>query len=114
MAFSILRGCAKGMTNNELTIKENELVGRCLYEAANGEYFPSWEFDTLIGADRAAVRRVASSWLTDQRISDAELGVTLSVLNNLLGYPHGREAELERAIGAQVSEVKSLFARLDG
>lgn len=89
------------------------MVGRCLYEAANGEYFPDWEFETLMGANRTTVKKAASNWLTNEPLSGAERVVTLSALNNLLGYPHGLEPDLERAIGVPLAEVRALFAKLD-
>ena len=112
MDSSILKACGSVMTDLTVTMDEKQLVGRCLYEAANGEYFADWEFESLIGADRATVRKAASDWLTDQSISAIERDVTLSVLNNILGYPHSREKEFERAVGVQLSFVQSLYSKL--
>ena len=70
-------------------------------EAANGEYFPDWEFQTLIGVDRQEVREAATSWLADGVISDDALDTTHSVLNNLLGYPHG-----------EIQKIRDVFAKL--
>jgi hypothetical protein len=99
------------MDEQELTIDERQIVGRCLYEAADGAYFPDWEFETLIGTDRAAVRKAASIWLAAGRVSGDARGVTLSVLNSLLGYPHYRTSELERCVGAPISTLKSILER---
>lgn len=100
------------MPERALTFQERQVIGRCLYEAANGEYFPDWEFETLMGCDRTTVKKAASNWLTNQRISHAERSVTRSVLNNLLGYPHGYGLKLERAIGVRLSGVEALFEKL--
>jgi hypothetical protein len=110
---STSKGYDKSMTHEEFAADERQLIGRCLYEAANGAYFPDWEFDTLIGADRTTVRKVASNWLMSQSISNEARILTFSVLNNLLGYPHKRALELERATGEQISSIKSVFKRLE-
>ena len=100
------------MAIESLTKEEKLLIGRCLYEAANGEYFPDWEFQTLIGVDRQEVRKAASCWLTDEDISDAAMDTTVAVLNNLLGYPHGRKADLERATGVSEEKVTVAFTKV--
>jgi hypothetical protein len=100
------------MAVESLTAEEKLLIGRCLYEAANGEYFPDWEFQTLIGVDRQEVRKAASSWLTNEVIPDEVMDTTRVVLNNLLGYPHGREADLERATGVNAEKVAVVFGKV--
>ena len=100
------------MAVESLTAEEKLLIGRCLHEAANGEYFPDWEFQTLIGVDRQEVRKAASSWLTNEVITYAAMDTTVAVLNNLLGYPHGRVAELERATGVVVDKMNAVFEKL--
>jgi hypothetical protein len=100
------------MGSELLTLEEKQLVGRCLYEAANGSYFPDWEFETLIGADRSTVRKAAAQWLSGETIPIKYADVVVSVINNLLGYPHGRAAELEAAIGADMAKLNTLFEQL--
>lgn len=100
------------MRDAELTGADEQLIGRCLYEAANGPYFPDWEFGSLIGADRSAVRKVAAKWLSGDLPSRESRTLTLSVLNNLLGYPHDRGSELERAVGAEISRVRGVYEML--
>lgn len=72
-----------------LTEQEIATLRECMLGAANGKYFPNWEFHALIGADREEVRREAASW---PETADAETQVMILVnsLGNLLHYPHDR------------------------
>lgn len=77
------------MDLKNLTAEDHSLVGACLNSAANGPFFPDWEFQTLFGVEPAVVRNVAVQWpKVDPSDEDVELAVVNS-LNNLLGYPHG-------------------------
>jgi hypothetical protein len=72
-----------------LTDQEVESVREAMLGAANGRYFPNWEFEALIGLDREEVRREAASWPeTEDWTSQATAAI--NSLNNLLYYPHGR------------------------
>lgn len=73
----------------DLTDQEIDTVREAMLGAANGPYFPNWEFPTLIGLDREEVRREAASWPeTDDE--DAQVCAAINSLANLLGYPHQR------------------------
>ena len=47
-----------------LTQAESKIVGEVLRAAANGPFFPDWEFHTLFGLERDQVRQVAVAWPT--------------------------------------------------
>lgn len=71
-----------------LTFEELAVVEACLLAAADGPFFPDWEFQTLFGLERQEVRRYAESW--PEGDEDVLLAVAGS-LNNLTGYPHQRD-----------------------
>ncbi len=100
------------MPIENLTATERLLVGRCLFEAVDGPYFPDWEFATLVGAHKSEIRVIASDWSSGQPISGEALQLIGSVLNNLIGYPHDHTADLERATGATVGNVEDVFCKL--
>lgn len=71
-----------------------ETVRRALQASAEGEFFPDWEFSTLFGVDRDIVRKVYQAW-PQRSVSPEEFGCALTgSLNQLMGYPHGRDTEL--------------------
>ena len=96
----------------DLTPAERTIVTLCLDEAANGDYFPDWEFETLIGASRSTVRDAALRFSTGLEISPEMESVALSVLNNLLGYPHAKMDQLERNTRAEGRTILEAFTRL--
>ena len=57
--------------------------------AANGRYFPNWEFHSLIGLSKDEVRREAASW-PETNDEEAQRVAVLDSLLNLLYYPHER------------------------
>ena len=72
---------------NRLSKREKKMVLNCLHAAANGRFFPDWEFATLIGASRDEVRKVATKLDQTSTITDENWIIT-NCLNNLSGYPH--------------------------
>ncbi len=85
-----------------LTTDDQLLLGRCLRAAAEGPYFPDWEFHTLFGLTRAEVATVAKEWpgVTDEATTHLAIN---NALNNLLGYPHGMQDRLEADLGVDVT-----------
>jgi hypothetical protein len=45
-----------------LSRQESNIVGEALRAAADGPFFPDWEFSTLFGLKREEVRRIANEW----------------------------------------------------
>lgn len=79
--------------------------------AAEGPFFPEWEFRALFGLEREEVAAVAESWpiVLDGRTGDLAVN---NALNSLIGYPHGREDDAwPTYISAPPSEVRAVFAR---
>ena len=88
-----------------------ETVKRALTAAADGPFFPDWEFETLIGADRAAVRAAAAAWPALGDDPDAAATV-VNALGNLAGYPHGHDDELAKAVPGGREAVSATLDRL--
>ncbi|MCQ4632427.1 hypothetical protein GB927_020430 [Shinella sp. CPCC 100929] len=77
-----------------LSLSDVETVKQSLQAAVEGRFFADWEFSTLLGADRETARKVLSDWpLITIEPADG-VAIVMNALNNLLAYPHGREAEL--------------------
>jgi hypothetical protein len=95
----------------ELSDRDVDVIGQCLKAAALGPFFPDWEFQTLFGLNRGDVAKIASEWPTvDRRNPSVWLAVANS-MTNLLGYPHGLEAEWGRYISAPRSELEAIFRK---
>jgi hypothetical protein len=90
---------------------DRDIMKACLRAAADGPFFPDWEFHTLFGMERSEVREVLSSWPDG---SDAQLQFTAvnNAFNNLLGYPHGREDVWEEFIPVDRGQLRDLFWRV--
>lgn len=88
-----------------------ETVKRALAAAADAPYFPDWEFETLIGADRAALRAAADAWPALGDDPDAA-AVVVNALGNLAGYPHGHDDALATAVPGGRDAVSATLERL--
>lgn len=75
------------MPLSNLDDREREIVGECLRAAADGPFFPDWEFHPLFGIERDDLRRILTGW---PALDEADSSVVLAINNsfaNLLGYP---------------------------
>ena len=97
---------------DDLNDYESELVRQCLLAAADGPFFDDWEFKALIGLDWGKVRRLAQHWPAVNLHSHGLSNVAVNALHNLLGYPHGHEADVARFVGAGTGEVESIMTKL--
>ena len=93
-----------------LSSREIQLIGASLAAAANGDFFPDWEFETLFGLTMAEVNRIAESWPATMIEPKTELAV-INTLVNLLGYPHGKDDKLHRTVGTS-EELAALLDKL--
>jgi hypothetical protein len=103
------------MISAALSSAEIEIIRRALRATFEGNFFPDWEFETLIGVDRDTVRQVYEAW--PQQTVDREMFIC-AVVNSmiwLIGYPHGLEDELavyipegRAAIGKVLRHLNSL------
>jgi hypothetical protein len=63
-------------------------LGRtCLAAIVDGDLLPDWEFATVMGVDRDQARALLGGPDTDPALTAA----MVQAMNNLLGYPHGRD-----------------------
>jgi hypothetical protein len=97
-----------------LTQTECKVVRECLAAAADGPFFPDWEFHSLFGLNRDELRNVLSLWPdVDQKSVVTQLAIN-NTLNNLLGYPHGQDPAWDHFISAPPAEVSRIFYKWRG
>ena len=96
----------------ELDPADVQTVGQALIAAVEGPFFPDWEFETLIGVERATVRTLAQSWPDLVGDEESEAAAVVNVLNNLVGYPHGRNDDLERRVPGGSDQIAAVLDRL--
>jgi hypothetical protein len=100
------------MDLGQLSVADKVLVGQALRAAADGPFFPEWEFHTLFGLMRSEIRAIADAWPNvDLTRADVVLAVNNS-LNNLLGYPHGQDSAWSQWISGDRFKLGELFGRL--
>jgi hypothetical protein len=89
-----------------------DVVRHCLNAATNGPFFPDWEFQTLLGVDRATVRKVLLDWPA-QTVPHVDFVCAVAgSVNNLTGYPHDREDVWDDYIPASRAQVSALLDTL--
>ena len=86
------------------------MLGACLRAAADGPFFPDWEFETLFGLSRDEVRAAAEGWPANAARPEVEIAVYNS-LANLNGYPHGQPSALKEMVGER-EQIRSLIDRV--
>lgn len=99
----------------DLDQSEKEVVRQCLRAAADGPFFPEWEFRTIFGLKRNDLKNILDSW---PEVDDSEESVMLAInnsLNNLLGYPWREEDhEWSKFISVSKEEVGRVFCKWRG
>ncbi len=106
-----IRGITAPMALSELSHQERDLLLRCLRAAAEGPFFPDWEFHTLFGLQRSQVADIAALW---PQIDDSDENVRLAIHNsfaNLLGYPHDKREVIRELIGEPCDEIERVFSK---
>lgn len=96
-----------------LRLSEQDLrvIRECLKAAADGPFFPDWEFDTLFGLTRSEVAAVAAAWPAVDASTEEVRRAVIGALGHLTGYPHGEEEAWGRYISVPPSEVAELLRR---
>jgi hypothetical protein len=102
------------MDFDRLSVVEKSIVGEALRAAAEGPFFPDWEFFTLFGFERSEVRAIADAWPEPVASSSEVERAVNDSFNNLLGYPHKKEAVWSHWISVDQQQLKQLFHRLRG
>jgi hypothetical protein len=97
-----------------LSKRDSEVVAQALRAAADGPFFPDWEFHTLFGLTRDQVRRISEEWpLPSGSPDDVVLAVNNS-MNMLLGYPHRKHDLWAEWISVDRYALNELFSRIRG
>lgn len=90
-----------------------DLIRDCLRAAVEGPFFPEWEFETIMGVDRASMRAVLQAWPKQTVDDDSFECATVNALNNLIGYPHGMDEALLHHLPAGYGGIVATLRRLD-
>jgi hypothetical protein len=83
----------KALNVMPLSAQDHQVIAESLRAAADGPFFPDWEVQSLFGVAREEVRTFASVYEPADDMP-VKMGVAVhNALANLLGYPHGKQAE---------------------
>ena len=96
----------------DLTDTDKAVVGQALRAAADGPFFPDWEFHTLFGLTRSEVRAIADAWPNVPLASESVALAVDNSLNNLLGYPHRQDSLWSEWISFEQDQLDELLNRL--
>jgi hypothetical protein len=101
--FMEVRPWKTGLTGREL-----DVIEACLRAAAVGPFFPDWEFVLLFDMERGDLRSILAEW-PEGGDPEAQWYAVNGALNNLLGYPHGRDDVWEQYVPVSRQELRALF-----
>jgi hypothetical protein len=91
---------------SDLSALDTVIVGDCLRAVASGRIFENdREFPTIFGISFDELGAVCDSW---PQVDEADPVVELAVcnsLNNLVGYPHGRDDILAEFVAVPRQEL---------
>ena len=97
-----------------LTDSERDLLRRCLVAAVEGHFFSRREFGTWFDLEREDVVGVLSRWSEMKYLDPIAARAIHNSLTYLVGYPHGRDAELPAFTGATRSELARVYRKFLG
>lgn len=100
----------KLVTKYGFSASEVELIGKSLRAAADGQFFPDWEFHTLFGMSRKELAAIASRWPANDGDGETERAV-FNTVAHLCGYPHGLHDKLDQ-IGLNETPLRQLTDKL--
>ena len=83
-----------------------------LRATVEGDFFPDWEFQTLIGVDRNVVRNVWAKWPRQTVDRDEFVSAVAGSMVNLVGYPHNMDNELGRYVSGGRKAVYEVLGHL--
>ena len=97
---------------HELSNSEKNTVKLALQATSEGPFFEEWEFQTLMGVDRSTLQDILNDW-PEQKVENNEfICAIMNSLANLIGYPHGQEAELAKIIPGGIDELERIANKL--
>lgn len=91
--------------------RDRQVVAEALRAATEGPFFPDWEFSILFGLSRDEVRRVSADW-PETNDTETELVAVEGAMNNLLGYPHGKDAAFPNYMSVDRAELELVYWRI--
>ena len=97
---------------SHLSPEEQKTVSECLNAAADGPFFPDWEFETLFGVSRAVVKDTGLHWRNMAVPDEDAAAAIIGAMNNLLGYPHQQEDRWHEFITVTPEAVKETLDKL--
>jgi hypothetical protein len=101
------------MPLSDLSVREREIVHRCLRAVADSERFfaDDDEFQTIFAVTRREFVRLAARWPeVDERDPDVSAAIG-NALNNLLGYPHAGQASWADHFSFTQDELRDAMAK---
>jgi hypothetical protein len=102
------------MDFDNLSDMDKTIAAQALRAAANGPFFPDWEFHTLFGLERSEVIAIEDTW-PEPYSSPERVSIPVNnSLNNLSGYPHQEDAVWSQWISVDRQQLNALFNKLRG
>ena len=102
------------MPLKDLDPEELDVVRDCLRAAAEGPFFPDWEFSTLFGLERAELKSILQSWPDLNENDEVVVRAINNAFNNLLGYPHGLVDDWPDFIRGDSRELARIYMKWKG
>ncbi|RYZ85949.1 MAG: hypothetical protein EOP06_15440 [Proteobacteria bacterium] len=97
---------------SQLTPEEKSIIGECLNAVVYGPFLlDDWEFPLIMDATREEVSQIASAW---PDIPETDLTARIVInnsINNLFGYPHGKQHEWSKHISVSPQEVDVVYRK---
>lgn len=97
-----------------LTPEERHVIYQCLKAAAEGPFFPDWEFQALFGMSKNDVARLIALWPDINHAQTFIQAAINSSINNLLGYPHNKFDIWHEYISADPAQLAVIFQKWSG
>jgi hypothetical protein len=88
-----------------------DAIGAVVAAAVQGPFIDDGEFQTLFGVDRDQAAAVLATWPPADNQEEVAYTTINNSFVNLLGYPHGKLAQLEAMTGLAGQEIAGLFQR---
>jgi hypothetical protein len=101
----------KQTTLAQLDERERQIIFECLRAAADGPFFPEWEFHTLFGLERKEVKHFAEMCPEIDDSNEQAAKAISNSMNHLIGYPHKMGKAWQEFISASPSEVERIFRK---
>ena len=98
------------MAIDDCETNEQKIIFECLRASVKGPFFDDGEFDTIFGLSREDVQHVIDNWHNDKSSENVILAINNS-MNNLLGYPHGKQRYWRDYISVTSEELSRIFAK---